>query len=231
MSTTLPPRDAEWLEADGSGGFASGTVSGVRTRRYHGLLVPATMPPAGRTVLVNGFEAWVELSGATFAISSQRYNPDVFYPNGVDRLSSCRLEPWPIWTFDLSDGFAIEQEFFAVHGSQTVALSWRLAGDSSVPAKLRIRPLLSGRDFHSTHHENSSFQFAAIQKPERVIWHPYQDLPSIEARSNGTYHLHEAGLNHISEIADAESPHTPRGCPFQAWSMGEYLRLLSTLSQ
>ena len=108
MSTTLPPRDAEWLEADGSGGFASGTVSGVRTRRYHGLLVPATMPPAGRTVLVNGFEAWVELSGATFAISSQCYNPDVFYPNGVDRLSSCRLEPWPIWTFDLSAGFATD---------------------------------------------------------------------------------------------------------------------------
>jgi glycogen debranching enzyme len=42
-------------------------------------------------------------------------------------------------------------------------------------------------------------------------------------------HFHEAGLNHISEIADAESPHAPRGCPFQAWSMGEYLRLLSLL--
>jgi glycogen debranching enzyme len=56
MSTPLPSREAEWLEADGSGGFASGTVSGVRSRRYHGLLVPATMPPAGRTVLVNGFE-------------------------------------------------------------------------------------------------------------------------------------------------------------------------------
>ena len=57
MSTTPPPGEAEWLEADGLGGFASGTVSGVRTRRYHGLLVPATMPPAGRTILVNGFEA------------------------------------------------------------------------------------------------------------------------------------------------------------------------------
>jgi predicted glycogen debranching enzyme len=42
-------------------------------------------------------------------------------------------------------------------------------------------------------------------------------------------HLHEAGLNHISEIVDAEHPHSPRGCPFQAWSMGEYLRLLSSL--
>jgi glycogen debranching enzyme len=56
MSTSLPPSEAEWLEPDRLGGFASGTVSGVRTRRYHGLLVPATIPPAGRTVLVNGFE-------------------------------------------------------------------------------------------------------------------------------------------------------------------------------
>jgi predicted glycogen debranching enzyme len=38
-------------------------------------------------------------------------------------------------------------------------------------------------------------------------------------------HLHEAGLGHVSEITDAEAPHTPRGCPFQAWSLGELLRL------
>jgi predicted glycogen debranching enzyme len=187
MSTPLPPREAEWLEADGLGGFASGTVSGVRTRRYHGLLVPATIPPAGRTILVNGFEAWVELPGATLAISSQRYNPDILYPDGASRLSSFRLEPWPIWTFELSEGLAIEQEFFAVHGTKTVALSWRILGDCSVPAKLRVRPLLSGRDFHSTHHENNSFQFTAIEKPEQVIWHPYHDLSSIAARSNGSY--------------------------------------------
>jgi predicted glycogen debranching enzyme len=127
------------------------------------------------------------VSGATLAISSQRYNPDILYPDGASRLSSFRLEPWPIWTFELAEGLAIEQEFFAVHGTQTVALSWRILGDSSVPAKLRVRPLLSGRDFHSTHHENNSFQFAAIEKPEQIIWHRYQDLPSIEARSNGTY--------------------------------------------
>ena len=52
--------NAEWIEADGLGGFASGTVSGVRTRRYHALLLTATTPPAGRMVLVNGFDAWVE---------------------------------------------------------------------------------------------------------------------------------------------------------------------------
>ena len=57
---------AEWLEADGSGGFASGTVSGERTRRYHALLLTATRPPAGRIVLVNGIEAWVETEAGRY---------------------------------------------------------------------------------------------------------------------------------------------------------------------
>ena len=74
---------AEWLEADGLGGFASGTVSGIRTRRYHALLLTATTPPAGRMVLVNGFDAWVETPRGPFAISSQRYAPDVVHPDGV----------------------------------------------------------------------------------------------------------------------------------------------------
>jgi len=72
--------DAEWLEADGLGGFASGTVSGIRTRRYHALLLTATTPPAGRMVLANGFDAWVETPVGTFSISSQRYAPDVIHP-------------------------------------------------------------------------------------------------------------------------------------------------------
>ena len=78
---------AEWLEADGLGGFASGTVSGIRTRRYHALLLTATTPPAGRMVLVNGFDAWVETPDGTFAISSQRYAPDVVHPT-VPRASN-----------------------------------------------------------------------------------------------------------------------------------------------
>ena len=50
----------EWLEADGLGGFASGTTSGLRTRRYHALLLTATTPPTGRMVLVNGLDAWID---------------------------------------------------------------------------------------------------------------------------------------------------------------------------
>src|SRR5215472_1702253 len=148
-SKVLYSPEAEWLEADGLGGFASGTVSGVRTRRYHGLLVPATAPPAERMVLINGFEAWVEVSGVIIPISSQRYSPDVLYPDGAKRLASFLVEPWPAWSFNLQGDLYIQQELFAVQGSPTVALRWKLAGNLSGPANLRIRPLLSGRDFHA----------------------------------------------------------------------------------
>src|SRR6267142_4651213 len=83
----LPSLEAEWLEPDGLGGFASGTVSGIRTRRYHALLLTARTPPTGRFVLVNGFDAWVETPTGRFAISSQAYGPDVLAPDGASRLT------------------------------------------------------------------------------------------------------------------------------------------------
>jgi glycogen debranching enzyme len=61
----------EWLETDGLGGFASGSIAGMRSRRYHALLLTATTPPTGRFVLVNGFDAWLQTSGDRFDLSSQ----------------------------------------------------------------------------------------------------------------------------------------------------------------
>src|SRR5687768_7850315 len=84
----------EWLEADGLGGFASGTTSGIRTRRYHALLLTATTPPTGRIVLVNGFDAWVTTPAGRFALSTQRYQPGVLHPDGYTRIVSFSSEPW-----------------------------------------------------------------------------------------------------------------------------------------
>ena len=78
----------EWLEADGLGGFSSGTTSGIRTRRYHALLLTATTPPTGRVVLVNGFDAWVDTPTGSFALTTQRYAPDVRHPDGASRIVS-----------------------------------------------------------------------------------------------------------------------------------------------
>jgi predicted glycogen debranching enzyme len=179
--------NAEWLETDGSGGFASGTVSGIRTRRYHALLLTATTPPAGRIVLVNGFDAWVETPDRTFAVSSQRYAPDVIHPNGSSLIESFEYEPWPRWKYRLTDDLIIEQEVFVPHGQSAVMLSWKVIGGASTQLKLKVRPFFSGRDFHSTHHENSAFQFGAEPNAERVTFRSYDGIPAVVAFSNGEY--------------------------------------------
>jgi predicted glycogen debranching enzyme len=185
------PDDAEWLEADGLGGFASGTVSGIRTRRYHALLLPATTPPTGRMCLVNGFDATVAVGGRTEALSAQRYAPDVVHPDGACRLVEFTPEPWPQWTWRLADGTVVEQEVVVPHGKAMTLLTWRVVergpGVERSPIRLSIRPFLSGRDYHALHHENPSFDFHAAVDGEQVRWQPYGGVPAIVATSNGRY--------------------------------------------
>ncbi|HEY2796495.1 MAG TPA: amylo-alpha-1,6-glucosidase [Thermoanaerobaculia bacterium] len=177
----------EWLEADGLGGFASGTVPGVRTRRYHALLLTARRPPTDRIVLVNGFDAWVETSAGRFAISSQAYGPGVISPDGAGRLEAFTLEPWPTWTYELEDGTRIVQELFVPKDASAAAVSWRLAAGTGT-VSLEVRPFLSGRDYHSLHHENPAFRFAAeTEDGGWVRLRSYPDVPSVVFRGNGAY--------------------------------------------
>jgi predicted glycogen debranching enzyme len=183
---SLPPRDAEWLEADGLGGFASGTVDGIRTRRYHALLLVATAPPTGRMVLVNGIEAWVDTPGGTFPLTSQRYQPDVIWPNGAQHHEAFTTEPWPQWTIALPDGTRLVHEVLVRPGTPATLLAWRLLTPTP-NVRLRVRPLLSGRDYHALHHENPAFRFHADVHEDCVAWNPYPGVPAVVAHTNGTY--------------------------------------------
>lgn len=182
--------DREWLEADGLGGFASGTISGIRTRRYHALLLAAARPPADRFVLVNGIEAWIENGGPAVSLSSHRYGGEVVHPDGASRIVCFEREPWPRWTYRLDERRKIVQEIFAVDGASAVVLSWRLEGwgqDPEHPLRLHVRPLLSGRDPHQLQRENPSFRFEAIEDgPDRIV-RPYDGVPAIRFSGNGTY--------------------------------------------
>jgi predicted glycogen debranching enzyme len=177
--------NAEWLEADGLGGFASGSVGGVRSRRYHALLLAATTPPTGRMVLVNCLEVWLETPAGRFALSSQRYTPDVVYPDGRDRLVEFRSEPWPRWTFRAEDGTEIAQELIAHSGHPEIAMRWRLLKGSA--ARLEVRPLMSGRDYHGLHRENPGFGFEPKVANARVTWQVYPGLPPVAVLANGAY--------------------------------------------
>ena len=176
----------EWLEADGLGGFASGTSSGIRTRRYHALLLTATTPPTGRLVLANGFDAWVDTPDGSFALSTQRYAPDVLHPDGAAHIDQFTTDPWPTWDYLLADGSRVIQEIFVQHGTGAAVVVWTLAR-SKGPVALRVRPFLSGRDYHSMHHENGAFRFAADRRGGVVTFTSYDGLPRVIALSNGDY--------------------------------------------
>src|SRR5579863_2036872 len=88
----------EWLETNGIGGFASSTIIGLNTRRYHALLTAATNPPAGRVVLLSKAEETLQLGDQRFELGANRYR-DVVHPRGYEFLASFRLDPFPTYRY------------------------------------------------------------------------------------------------------------------------------------
>lgn len=187
---TAQTNEAEWLESDGFGGFASGTVGGERTRRYHALLLNAMRPPTNRVVLVNGMQAWLEsASGRQYPLTKHRYMPCHVYPEATAELLDFDTLPWPTWRFCIDEQSTVTTETFVARSSGETVLRWRLGNSSPrvEPLTLKVRLLISGRDYHSLHYENPVFDFAAHVSGATVRWQPYRDLPAIAAVTNGAY--------------------------------------------
>jgi predicted glycogen debranching enzyme len=187
VSNAMIPVDteSEWLEADGLGGFASGTTAGVATRRYHALLLSAGVPPSSRMALVNGFSAWLETASGRVQLTRHYFAPGVLTEAdaAIERFDA---EPWPSVRYVTKLGLALIQEILMVHGSPTVLLRFRVEGQAQ-GVRLCLRPFLSGRDFHALHHENPSFRFEPEQHGARLHFSPYPGVPSIAVLSNGQY--------------------------------------------
>jgi len=178
-------RETEWLEADGLGGFASGTTSGVRTRRYHALLLAAAKPPADRRALVQGFVARLTTPAGSVELWPQAYGGGFTTGTEAGSVEFTRL-PWPTWRFVTRLG-VVRVETFVPHGEPAVVVSFAL--EEPVPAAtLDVRPLLSGRDFHGTHHENGAFRFDADACGRALRFEPYAGVPALLSLSNGSFH-------------------------------------------
>ena len=136
----------EWLETNGLGGWASSTVSGANTRRYHGLLVAALEPPVGRTVLVAKLEETLHVNGEAFELSANRY-PGAVHPRGFEHLVSFRRGLFPVFEYR-AGGVGLRKTVAAVHGENTTLVIYELTEDSG-PAGLVLRPLLTQRDYHA----------------------------------------------------------------------------------
>src|SRR5688572_18354193 len=94
-------QNREWLETNGLGGYASSSLIGANTRRYHGLLVAAIQPPVVRSVLLSKFEETLVIAGTRYDLSSNQYGGGVVHPMGLQYFRRFRLDPFPIFTFEV----------------------------------------------------------------------------------------------------------------------------------
>ncbi len=196
----------EWLETDGLGGYAMGTVAGPSTRRYHSLLCTATRPPVGRMVLANRLEEVVVVDGVAHALQSNLYPGGVVSPDGYLALVQFRLDPWPVWTYRVG-GLLIERALFQPQQRAATVISWRLVEEepgSERRVRLYVRPLISGRDHHALHHENSALNPAADVAEGRVGFAPYPGVPKLWMHHNGVYSHQPCWYRHFQYPIEAE---------------------------
>jgi predicted glycogen debranching enzyme len=176
----------EWLETNGLGGFASSTIVGLNTRRYHGLLVAATKPPVGRLVLLSKLEETLWIDGKRFDLSANRY-PGLIHPQGFYYLKQFRLDPFPVFTYEVG-GIEMEKSVFMIQGENSAVIHYEVGMKNSpdVPKNLRleIRPLIAFRDYHGTTHENSVINPAVQERPGSASVTPYHGLPSLHLAHN-----------------------------------------------
>src|SRR5882672_1719613 len=118
----------EWLETNGLGGFASSTIIGLITRRYHGLLVAATKPPVGRVVMLSKLEETLLIEGQPFDLSANRY-PGAVHPQGFRYLKQFRLDPFPTFTYEV-EGIEIEKTVFMIYGENSTVVQYELKKNS-----------------------------------------------------------------------------------------------------
>ncbi|MBX9600389.1 MAG: amylo-alpha-1,6-glucosidase [Bryobacteraceae bacterium] len=160
----------EWLETNGTGAFAMGTVAGANTRRYHGLLIASLRPPVERYVLLSRVEE--EFAGD--ALGAAEY-PGAIAPRGYEQIEQFRLAPFPHWRF--RNG--LEKQVLLVPGRQAVILRYR----SETGGRLRLRPFFAFREYHSLTRQTDWWN----RRVDGGVIRPYEGLPGLHLRFPGAF--------------------------------------------
>ncbi|MGC8873136.1 MAG: amylo-alpha-1,6-glucosidase [Chloroflexia bacterium] len=206
----------EWLVANGLGGYASSTIVGANTRRYHGLLVAAIGTPRSRWMLVSKVDEEIEAASVVYALGTNEYGPGTIHPCGFVHLEEFRLEDGlPVWIYR-GGGWELEKRLWMAHGQNTTYLTYTLTR-SPEPVLLTLRPLVNYRDFHGVTRGRADWDFRQLEK-DRVGCcilqafegaHPFaiRTAPAMEHVHTGYWYWNflyrkerERGLEHTEDL-------------------------------
>lgn len=229
----------EWLETNGIGGYACGTVINCNSRRYHALLCAATQPPLGRHVLVNKVDETLLINDRVFDLGCNQF-PGALVPQGFKYLKEFRCDPLPTWIYEvpaehcgLSQSLQIEKVLWMPHGYNQTFLRYSLRSSQEIGEgvlTLRVRPFVSGRDYHHVHRRNEDFDAALhfssnAAGGREFTLKPYESCPPIRFAYDGEFEADGHWYLNFQYEAERE-----RGLDWEedCWSPGEFVWNLST---
>jgi predicted glycogen debranching enzyme len=137
----------EWLVTNGLGGYASSTILGVNTRKYHGLLVAALHPPSDRTVCLAKLDEEVSVGSNSYPLGTNEFHDKIF-PQGHVFLKQFALDPFPLYVYEVQD-VEVRKTVFMPKDKNAVAVKYQVLNHGRAEAKIRVYPLLTCRHFHS----------------------------------------------------------------------------------
>ena len=164
----------EWLEPNGLGGFASSSLSGANTRRYHGLLVAATRPPVGRMVLLSKLDATIVRDGERFELGANRW-PGAVWPEGHRTLQSFERDLFPVFVHE-AGGVRLRKTIAAIRGENTTVVVYEVL-EAAAPFVLELRPFVAGRDHHALVQANPFVRAEAGFEHGVLALRPYDGVP------------------------------------------------------
>lgn len=208
--------DLEWLVTNGLGGYASSTIVGANTRRYHGLLVAAISSPRERFVLLSKLDEEIEADGVSYYLGTNEYTPATIHPCGFVHLEQFRLEDGlPVWTYRGGD-WELEKRLWMAYGQNSTYIAYTLTRAPG-PVMLTLRPLVNYRNFHHETKGRVDWDFLHAEADERGCCvlrafegaHPYviRTIPEMEHIPTGIWYwnfLHrrerERGLEYTEDL-------------------------------
>lgn len=173
----------EWLVTNGIGGYASGTLCGALSRRYHGLLVASFNPPTDRKVLVSKTEEVVETPKGITELGTNFFG-NVVAPSGYDFLQKFERDPLPQASF-AGEGFALSKTIFMVYGKNTTVVEYKNTGKESYALKTKL--LLTHRDYHGNLFENPETNFHTVSETQRLTTYAHYGAPPLFTHHNGSF--------------------------------------------
>ncbi|MDR2104489.1 MAG: amylo-alpha-1,6-glucosidase [Deferribacteraceae bacterium] len=178
----------EWLETNGLGDYASSSLVNCNTRKYHGLLVTGFGAVENRHVLLSTIEESFTVYQKELFFSCHRYPGNRYFPPGYEYLREMSQDLWPFFRYKFGD-IVITKEIMMITGESRVVIKYEMksAPPDTPQAKLRLRPLVAFRHFHSLIRRNDELDAQADPAGKGFVIKPYDHLPPLYAEVQGDY--------------------------------------------